>query len=224
MTVCNGTLFTVEKISSRAGIELGTAKSVGAALNPLSYRGSCRGWGGPHSIGLRRAILDAAKGGCWFSAGCPRHTWLFINSYILRLPKAGRLHPSSKSGPDMIISCGDLRLVVSTRHRKVVQNPHFILSLSDWWPCGSVGWCSKDCTRTLTIYGVARGLVGGPAARWGGIPKSCTRTPTLYTTVEEVNLLDKIVLAYCRADFFSWTIFQVHWLKKYTKKQTVKGG
>ena len=29
------------------------------------------------------------------------------------------------------------------------------------------------------IYGVARGLVGGPAARWAGVPKSCTRTPTL---------------------------------------------
>ena len=46
--------------------------------------------------------------------------------------------------------------------------------LSRSGPCGSVGWCSKGCTRTLTIYGVARGLVGGP-----GVPKSCTRTLTL---------------------------------------------
>ena len=28
--------------------------------------------GGGHSIGPRRAVLDAAKGGCWLSAGCPR--------------------------------------------------------------------------------------------------------------------------------------------------------
>ena len=34
------------------------------------------------------------------------------------------------------------------------------------WPCGSVGWCSKSCTRTLTIYSDARGLVGGPVVRW----------------------------------------------------------
>ena len=45
------------------------------------------------------------------------------HDYFLRRPKAGRLHTSSKSGPDMIISCGDLRLAGSTRHRKVVQNP-----------------------------------------------------------------------------------------------------
>ena len=85
----------------------------------------------------------------------------------------------------MIISCGDLSLVGSTRHQKVSQNPPV-------WPCGSVGWCSKGCTRTLTIYGVARDLVGGPVGwcskklhqnfysgwlvfsllrRWGGVPK-----------------------------------------------------
>ena len=101
------------------------------------------------------------------------------HDYSLRRPKAGRLHPSSKSGPVMIISCGDLRLVGSTRHPKVVQNLHSILLRSGLWPCGSVGWCSKGCPRTLTIYGVARGLVGGPAARWGGVPKG---GPTLYTT------------------------------------------
>ena len=67
------------------------------------------------------------------------------HDYFLRRPKAGRLRPSSESVP-----------------------------LSRSGPCGSVGWCSKCCTRTLTIYGVARGLVGGP-----GVPKSCTRTPTL---------------------------------------------
>ena len=27
------------------------------------------GWGGPHSIGPRQAVLDAAKGGCWFFSG-----------------------------------------------------------------------------------------------------------------------------------------------------------
>ena len=44
------------------------------------------------------------------------------HDYFLPRPKAGRL--SSKSGPDMIISCGDLRLVGSARHRKVSHNPH----------------------------------------------------------------------------------------------------
>ena len=52
------------------------------------------------------------------------------HDYFLRRPKAGRLHPSSKSGPEspplsklthMIISCGDLRPVGSIRHRKVVR-------------------------------------------------------------------------------------------------------
>ena len=47
------------------------------------------------------------------------------------------------------------------------------------WPCGSVGWCSKGCTRIFTIYGVTRGLVGCPAARWDCVPESCTRSPTL---------------------------------------------
>ena len=101
-------------------------------------------------------------------------------------PKAGWLHPSTKSGPDMIISCGDLRLVGSTRHQKVSQNPHTILSRSGWWPCSSVGWCS---TRSLTIDGVTLSLVGGPAARWGGGPKSCTRTPTLYRRCWPVGVL-----------------------------------
>ena len=117
------------------------------------------------------------------------------HDYFLRLPKAGRLHPSSKSGPDMIISCGDLRLVGSTRHQKVVQNPHSILSRSGWWSCGSVGWCYNGCTRTLTIYGVARGLVGGPAARFGGVPKRCTRSPTLHTTYD-TGKVDLITMFY----------------------------
>ena len=43
------------------------------------------------------------------------------HDYFFRRPKAGRL--SSNSGPDMIISCGDLRLVGSARHRKVSHNP-----------------------------------------------------------------------------------------------------
>ena len=119
--------------------------------------------------------MDAEKDKCWFSMDFPD-----THDYFLRRPKAGRLHPSSKSGLDMIISCGDLRLVGSTRHQKVSQNPHSILSRSGWWPCGSVGWCSKSCTRTFTIYGVARSPVGGPADRWGDVQKSCTRAPTLY--------------------------------------------
>ena len=37
--VYNGTPFAVGKILPRAGLELGTARSVGPAFNPLSYRG-----------------------------------------------------------------------------------------------------------------------------------------------------------------------------------------
>ena len=100
----------------------------------------------------------------------------------------------------MIISCGDLRLVGSTRYRKVVQNPGLV---------GGPG-VPKVAPESLTIYGVERGLVGGwlmvwcfkklhqnsypgrlvfslfrrgsmgwCSKSWGGVPKSCTRTPTL---------------------------------------------
>ena len=37
MAVCNGTPFTVEKISPRAGIELGTARSVGQRLKTWKF-------------------------------------------------------------------------------------------------------------------------------------------------------------------------------------------
>ena len=81
--------------------------------------GLARGWGGPHSIGPRRAVLNAAKGGCWFSAGCPR-TLCPTRVKILFLPAIKTLlghsvgvpidlstpnvfmlefHPPSKSGP-----------------------------------------------------------------------------------------------------------------------------
>ena len=124
------------------------------------------------------------------------------HDYLLRRPKARRLHPSSKSGPDMIISCGNLRLVGSARQQKVVQNPHSILSRS-------VGRCSKGCTRTLTIYGVARGLVGGPASRWGGVPKSCTRTPILYTTSGTLHLRKLSSFNVLRSNQFSQILSEI---------------
>ena len=35
-----------------------------------------------------------------------------------------------------------------------------------------MGWCSKGCTITLTIYGDVRGLGGvGPLAQLGGVQK-----------------------------------------------------
>ena len=61
---------------------------------------------------------------CW-GLGVAIKKWSRHDDF-LRRPKAGRLHPSSKSGPDIIISCGDLRLVGSTRHRKVSQNPGLV--------------------------------------------------------------------------------------------------
>ena len=100
------------------------------------------------------AVLDAAKGGCWFSVGCQTH------DYFLRRPKAGRLRPLSKSGPDMIISCGDLRLIGPTRHRKVSKIP--------------------------SLY--YRGLVGGPAARWGGVSKVAPE-PSPYMVLRAVWLV-----------------------------------
>ena len=77
-----------------------------------------------------------------------------IHDYFLRRPNAGRLHPSSKSGPDMIISCGDLRLVGSARHRKVVQNSHSILSRSCWWPCGSVPKVAPEPSPYMVLRAV----------------------------------------------------------------------
>ena len=113
--------------------------------------GPARSWGGPHSIGPRRAFWTRRRAGIgfrWVSqthmiiscgdlrlVGSTRHRKVSQNhhsvqadthNYFLRRPKAGRLHPSSKSSPDVIISCGDLRLVGSTRHRKVSLNPHSI--------------------------------------------------------------------------------------------------
>ena len=129
------------------------------------------------------------------------------HDYFLRPPKASRVHPSSKSGPDMIISCGDLRLVGSTRHGKMVQNPHIrglVLLLggvvfqrlhqnphhiwccarSGWWPCASMEWCSKKLHQNsypgrLVFSLLRRGSMGWCSKRLGGVPKSCPRIPTL---------------------------------------------
>ena len=152
--------------------------------------GPARGWGGPRSIGPGGLFWTRRRAGVGFRRVVPD-----THDYFLRRPKAGR--HSSKSGQDMIISCGDLSLSSKSGQE----------SRSDWWP-----WCSKGCTRTLTIYGVARGLVvalrldgvlipkvapdllpwpvgvlvvapmGWCSKSWGGVPKSCPRPPTLYTT------------------------------------------
>ena len=89
------------------------------------------------------------------------------HDYFLRRPKAGR--PSSESGPDMIISCGDLRLVGSTRHRKVSHNAPVWL-VARW---GGVPKVAPEPSPYMVLRAVW--LV----ARWGGVPNSCTRTPTL---------------------------------------------
>ena len=51
------------------------------------------------------------------------------HDYFLEQPKAGRLHPSSKSGPDMIISCGDLRLVAPPLIEKWSRIPTLYITL-----------------------------------------------------------------------------------------------
>ena len=100
----------------------------------------------------------------------------------LKRPKAGRL--SSKSGPDMIISCGDLRLVGSAR-----QCPNFAV-WARWggvpkvapellpWPVGvlvvaSMGWCSKTLSQNPRWDGVPKvGMVlQRVVPEWGGVPK-----------------------------------------------------
>ena len=77
------------------------------------------GWGGggPHSIGPGGLFWTRRRADVGFLWVVQADT----HAYFLPRPKADRL--LSKSGPDMIISCGDLRLVGSTRHRKVSHNP-----------------------------------------------------------------------------------------------------
>ena len=108
--------------------------------------------------------------------------WVVPDTHGYFFPPPGRL--SSKSGADMIISCSDQRLVGS--HRKVSHSR------------GSVGWCSKGCTRTPTLAGwCSRCCVDGVVLGWcskklsqnprgsmgwcskslGGAPKSCPRIP-----------------------------------------------
>ena len=137
-------------------------------------------------------VLDAAKGGCWFSVGCPWHTWLFLavtwsaliekwcrQDYFLRRQKAGRLRPSSKSVP---LSRSGPCSSVGWCSKVVHQNPHQIwcCARSGWWP-----WCSKKLHQNphpgRLMFSFLR--------RWGGVPKvgvvfqkSCPRIPTLYTS------------------------------------------
>ena len=103
----------------------------------------CSGWEPPWWAGPSHR--EESEKHCWGKSGCKtKHCWGLVGRAGCRHRKvvqnrhsvqadtrdyAGRLHPSSKSGPDMIISCDDLRLVGSTRHRKVVQNPHPIYYL-----------------------------------------------------------------------------------------------
>ena len=151
---------------------------------------------GPHSTDPGGLFWTRRRAGVGFRWVVPD-----THDYFLRRPKAGAPHPSSKSGSDMIISCGDLRLVGSNRHRKVSQhprsrglalqrggmvfqrlhqNPHHIwcCARSGWWPCGSMGWCSKK----LHQNSYPGRLVFSLLRRWGGVPKSCPRIRTQYTT------------------------------------------
>ena len=95
--------------------------------------------------------------------------------------KAGRLHQLSKSGPDMIISCGNLRLLGSTRHRKVVQNPHSVQAdTHDYFlrrpKAGRLHLSSKSGPDMIIFCGGLR-LVGAPP-----VIEKWSRIPTLYTT------------------------------------------
>ena len=129
------------------------------------------------------------------------------HDYFLPRPKASRL--SSKSGPDMIISCGDLRLVGPVRHRKVSHNPHSggLGPAARWGGVPKVApepsrymvlravWLVALLLDGVVIQKVAPELLdpwrvgvlvvapmGWCSKSWGGVPKSCPRIPTLYTT------------------------------------------
>ena len=57
---------------------------------------------------------------------------------------------------------------------------------SGWWPCGSMGWCSKKLHQNSylgwLVFSLLRwGSMGWCSKSWGGVPKSCPRIPTLYT-------------------------------------------
>ena len=148
---------------------------------------------------------------------CVGFRWIVPDTHDYFLPRPGRL--SWKNGADMIISCGDLRLVGS--HRKVVP-------LSRSGPCGSVGWCSKGCTEPST-YMVLRAvwlvalvfqkdapepppwpvgvfvvaLMGWCSKSWGGVPKKLSQNPrwggvpkvevVLLKVVPESSRLDGVV-------------------------------
>ena len=77
----------------------------------------------------------------------------------------------------MLISCGGLRLVGSTRHRKVVQNPHSILSRSGWSPCGSLGGVPKVAPEP-SPYMVLR-AVWLVALRLGGVEVAAELLPCI---------------------------------------------
>ena len=106
------------------------------------------------------------------------------------LPRPGRL--SSKSGPDMIISCGDEKCSTLTvlalrlggvMSQRLHQNPHHIwwCAWSGWWPWCSkklhqiptlAGWCSHCCTDRLVFQKMgwcSKKLFQNP--QFGGDPK-----------------------------------------------------
>ena len=109
-----------------------------------------------------------------------------------RHPKAGRL--SSKSGPDMIISCGDQKLVGSARQCPTLAVWALRLGVPKAtpellpWPVGvlvvaSMGWCFKRLSQNPHWGGVPKvGVVLQKIVRepligwcWGGVPKRCPR-------------------------------------------------
>ena len=106
----------------------------------------------------------------------------------------------SKSGPDMIISCGDLRLVGYTRHRKVShfrdlgpealwggvpkvapeRSPYMVLRAV--WLVALVFQKVAPEPPPWPVGVLVVAPMGWCSKSWGGVPKSCPRIPTLYTT------------------------------------------
>ena len=155
-----------------------------AARPMVLCMGPARGWGGPIVLVPGGQFWTRRRAGVGFRWVVPD-----THDYFLRRP--GRL--SSKSGADTIISCGDLRLVGSARHRKVSHSrglgpaarwggvpkvapepPPYMVLRAVWL----VALVFQKVAPELLPWPVGVLVVapmGWCSKSWGGIPKSCPR-------------------------------------------------
>ena len=146
--------------------------------------------------------------------------WVVPDAHDYFLPRPGWL--SSKSGPDMIISCGDLRLVGSTCHQKV-SHTRCLGPAARWgsvpkvppepspymvsravWLVALVFQKVAPEPPTWPVGVLVVAPMGWCSKSWGGVPKNCPRIPTLYTTVSFVK--DYEFVCVCIFVFLGWNV------------------